>query len=159
MDYLVALKAEQSSRITMRETALYVHLGAIFAVLAAEGQAGSNNSLRDIIICLSSCVTLVMFSIYLSNDYYITLISRYCMQFPDPSIQRWESERRKNFVYFIQKNTRIVIVILAFVGWQALVASRISEMEFKLAHFINFISVSFTALITISFISISYRWD
>jgi hypothetical protein len=119
MDHLVVLKNEQTARIVLRDTALYVHLGAIIGVYAAIGQAGSNQSLVEVIRTSSVALSIVMFSIYLSNDYYVSKLGRFIRSFGDDQFQGWEQFHRQGIRYRIQKSLRTIIVVMLFGVWTA----------------------------------------
>lgn len=120
MDHLVALKNEQTARIVLRDTALYVQLGTIFGIYAAEGQAAANLELVEWIRAVSTLVSAVMLSIYMSNDYYVSRIGRFiCSESSSQEFQRWESYHRTGVYYALQKYLRFALVLLIFGGWSA----------------------------------------
>lgn len=118
MDHLVALKNEQTARIVLRDTALYVFIGTIFGIYAAEGQAGTNRELVELIRACSTVVSAIMLSIYMSNDYYVSKIARFvCDQATDKGFDLWENYHRKGKYYGFQKLLRFLLVIVMFGGW------------------------------------------
>lgn len=118
MDHLIALKNEQSARIVLRDTALYVFIGTIFGVYAAEGQAGANRELVELIRACSMVVSAIMLSIYMSNDYYISKIARFvCDKDSEGEFKRWENYHRRGGYYQFQKLLRFILVLLMFGGW------------------------------------------
>jgi hypothetical protein len=117
MDHIVALKNEQTARIVLRDSALYVFIGAIFAFYAAEGQAGSNANLIYWIHLASSIIAAGMFSIYLSNDFYVSQISRFVASEKDPEFCKWEEFHRKGAGYTLQKHLRSLVVYVVFGIW------------------------------------------
>lgn len=118
MEHLASLKNEQTARIVLRDTALYVFLGIIFAVYAAEGQAGSNHKLIELIRTCSTGLSAIMLSIYLSNDHYVSEIGRFvCSEPRADAFKRWEHSHRKGWRHHVQKFFRTLIVVLLFGGW------------------------------------------
>lgn len=118
MEHLVALKNEQTARIVMRDTSLYVFLGTIFAVYAAEGQAGQNASLVELIRTCSTGLSAIMLTIYLSNDYYVSKIGDFVAADKDAiTFKRWEDFHRSGWRHHVQKFFRTAIVLLLFGGW------------------------------------------
>lgn len=118
MDHFTALKNEQTARIVMRETALYVYIGTIFAVYAAEGQAGANAALVEWIQAVSTALSAIMFSIYLSNDFYVSRIGAFVRGHPQAgAFIDWENFHRQGIVHAVQKSFRTIVVILLFGGW------------------------------------------
>lgn len=118
MDYLNSLKSEQTARIVMRDTSLYVFLGTIFAVYAAEGQAGANTNLVELIRVCSTALSAIMLSIYLSNDYYVSKIGAFVAKDPKAKdFHRWEAFHRTGWRHHVQKFFRTIVVLLLFGGW------------------------------------------
>lgn len=117
-DYLTVLKNEQTARIVMRDTSLYVFLGTIFAVYAAEGQAGSNAALVELVRTSATGLSAIMLSIYLSNDYYVSKIGEFVAKDPKAAdFKRWEAFHREGWRHHAQKFFRTLIVLALFGGW------------------------------------------
>lgn len=118
VDHLVALKGEQTARIVLRDTALYIFIGTIFGAYAAEGQAGSNSDLVQQIRAFSLALAALMFSIYLSNDYYVSRIGTFVGKHPAAGkFSEWEAFHRKGVLYHLQKLFRTLVIFLLFGGW------------------------------------------
>lgn len=159
MEHLAAIKNEQTARIVLRDTALYVFLGTIFAAYAAEGQAGANTALVELIRTAATGLSAIMLSIYLSNDYYVSKIGDFIAQDEDAeAFKRWEAYHRIGVRHHIQKFSRTVIVLALFGGWAAYQAipvvahgdplARVAALVFGalvLAQLAVFISVAFRA--------------
>lgn len=102
----------------MRDTALYVFLATIFAVYAAEGQAGRNSDLVELIRTCSTGLSAIMLSIYLSNDYYVSKIGAFVAQDKSAAdFQRWEAFHRTGWRHHVQKFARTLVVVVLFGGW------------------------------------------
>ena len=71
----VALKQEQTTRISLRETALYANLAVNATMLA--GLLSASSKLSIPVILAVPYVSAIMFWIYFNNDYYVTTISEY----------------------------------------------------------------------------------
>lgn len=118
MDHIVALKNEQTARIVMRDTSLYVFLVTVFAVHAAEGQVGSNTALLDLIQTCSTALSAIMLSIYLSNDYYVSKIGAFIRMDPGAEeFHQWEAFHRFGWRHHAQKLFRTFFVVILFGGW------------------------------------------
>lgn len=117
MDHFIVLKSEQTARLVLRDTALYIYLGAIIAIYAAEGQAGSNADLVQIIRLCSVGLVAIMFSIYLSNDYYVSKIGKFISENAGDDFRRWETYHRVGLRYRLQKYLRTIVVVFLFGGW------------------------------------------
>ena len=115
-EHFTALKNEQTARIVLRDTALYVFIGTVFGIYAAEGQAGANTNLVEIIRACSTAVSAIMFSIYLSNDYYVSRIGQFARS-ADNDFSSWEDYHRKGALYVLQKYFRSFLVVALFAGW------------------------------------------
>lgn len=117
---LIALKAEQSARIVLRDTTLYVHIASVIAIYAAEGQAGNNVELVHAIRAAATVLSAVIFSIYASNDFYVSSIARFASDHGAGLLQRWEREHRGGRRYRLQKILRAAAVLIVFPGWTTL---------------------------------------
>lgn len=156
MDHIIALKSEQSARIVMRETALYVQLGSIFAAYAVEGQAGQNLDLVNVIRISSMLIALVMISIYLSNDYYVTRISNFIKSASIDKFSEWENTRKDNIYYQFQKHLRTLSTMIVFLGWEVFQAVRLGMFEQPMIMVPGFISLFLVLMASGVLLRISY---
>ncbi len=81
-----ALKQEQTARLALRETALYVNLAVLLSLLAARVQAVV--VLDDKVMLMLPYLSGIMFWIYYNNDYYINGISAYIVKYLAPRLHR-----------------------------------------------------------------------
>jgi len=79
-----ALKQEQSTRIALRETALYANLGIAATMLTIHFE--STVVLASGVLLLAPLVSGVMFWIYYNNDYYVSAIGRYVTDYLAPRL-------------------------------------------------------------------------
>ena len=119
-DVLAILKSEQTARIVLRDTTLYVHIASIVAVYAAEGQAGSNTELVGYIRAFAIVLAAVICCIYASNDFYISRIAEFTSRQGSELLQSWEREHRSGKRYRAQKALRTTAVLAVFPGWTTL---------------------------------------
>lgn len=119
-DELIALKGEQTARIVLRDTTLYVHIASIVAIYAAEGQAGSNAELVASIRAFAIVLTAVICSIYASNDFYVSRLAHFASTHGAALLQAWENEHRLGVRYRLQKLLRASTVLIVFPGWATL---------------------------------------
>ncbi|MDE8654617.1 hypothetical protein [Novosphingobium album (ex Liu et al. 2023)] len=137
---LIALKSEQTARIVLRDTTLYVHIASIIAIYAAEGQAGSNEPLVHSIRVAATILSAVIFSIYASNDFYVSSIGKFAAAHGSSLLQVWEREHRIGRRYRLQKFLRAAAVLIVFPGWTTLQIAPILARSFDFLQIVAVVS-------------------
>ena len=105
---IATAKNEQIARIVLRDTTLYVNLTLVAALFATQP---ANNSLNH--FAMFPVWSLVMVSIYYSNDYYVSALRDY-VKHTDKSRASWESKKPRGFGYKLQKELRFLVVLISF---------------------------------------------
>jgi hypothetical protein len=150
---LIALKGEQTARIVLRDTTLYVHIASIVALYAAEGQAGSNDSLVSAIQAFAVVLAAVICSIYASNDFYISRLARFALCHGSAVLRAWENEHRAGVRYRFQKAMRTSAVLLVFPGWATLQLAPLIESEWRYLTWIAILSWGLVVSATLVFLT------
>jgi len=86
----IALKQEQQTRLILRDTALYVTIGAILTSASILNAASSTSASQLIQFgsLAAPAFSLAMFLIYFRNDYYLSLARRYIVRELGPRIEK-----------------------------------------------------------------------
>lgn len=137
-----ALKSEQTTRMTLRETALYLNIIVTISIFAVYFQ--SEVGKQAILLCVPS-VSLILFWIYRSNDAVVTIIRNYIKHELDvgrrdssPNETKthwfgWETyHRRISIGRVLRKVVNLFVGSLSFLGPSAialLIAAGISEID------------------------------
>lgn len=131
-----ALKQEQSTRIVLRETALYANLSV--AAAAVIGYFEADSSFTTQFLLLLPPVSAVMFWIYFNNDYYVNELGSYVSNVLDRRLRslleptaadaaanetrgtaffNWEEfHRRKSFSRSVRKSAQLVTLAMCFLA-------------------------------------------
>ncbi|MEU3625809.1 hypothetical protein [Amycolatopsis coloradensis] len=116
-----ALKAEQTSRIVLRDRLMYAALAALAATLALVVQPTG----RPYLLLLLPLVCVVLGWTYFVNDQKISAIGRYLRRHLAPSlvastqcadqVLTWESVHRRDPLRRLDKSMQLVVDLLMFV--------------------------------------------
>jgi len=117
-----ALKAEQKSRIALRDRMMYVALAALTATLTLVVQPAG----RPYLLLLLPLVCVVLGWTYLANDQKISAIGGYLRRYLAPAlvatdgrvgeVLTWESVHRCNPLRRLDKITQLIMDLLIFVA-------------------------------------------
>lgn len=155
-DELGPLKSEQTARIVLRDTTLYVHIASVVAIYAAEGQAGDNADLVASIRAFAIVLTAVICSIYVSNDFYVSRLAHFASTYGSELMKAWETEHRKGVRYRLQKLLRATAILTVFPGWATLQLMPVIRAGLDLLAWIGFVSWLLVVGATVVFLTVDY---